>query len=406
MKILLPDFLRGLVSSIMYMLLLFTLTKSKLAGRRKTILFMTLAFATNIGSAIWFYIQGDLTGLSRFTLLLFIVVAIILKPLTKLSIMQWSFTFLTSVNIAMMIIALSFYLGRLFPTPEYPHIVFRFVLYLLVIHLFKRYFLNAYQSVVKNWPSFSILMMFIFLNLAYYFFVTDDIKLSLDQNRLPILLLTALSLAAYGTIFYSLNKLASLYTLEKENQMIHQESEKLQVAAAQMEKYAKYDMLTGLPNRRFFFERLESIAVQYKKETHISAILFIDLDAFKEINDTHGHEGGDSVLVAIGNRLMQCVRETDFVARLGGDEFAVIVHDIEDHLHVEHLAQRILAAIQEPIILGAESCTANASIGIAFHPDAGQDSETLLRNADAAMYAVKRRGKGGVCIFGNCKERE
>jgi diguanylate cyclase (GGDEF)-like protein len=403
MKILLPDFLRGLVSSIMYMLLLFTLTKSKLAGRRKTILFMTLAFATNIGSAIWFYIQGDLTGLSRFTLLLFIVVAIILKPLTKLSIMQWSFTFLTSVNIAMMIIALSFYLGRLFPTPEYPHIIFRFVLYLLVIHLFKRYFLNAYQSVVKNWPSFSILMMFIFLNLAYYFFVTDDIKLSLDQNRLPILLLTALSLAAYGTIFYSLNKLASLYALEKENQKIHEESGRLQAAALELERYAKFDMLTNLPNRRFFFEHLEALVAKQVKEIRISAVLFIDLDEFKAINDTYGHDVGDAVLIAVGNRLSRCVRETDFVARLGGDEFAVVLHDIEEREHVKNLAQRMHAAILEDIQVGTQICTVNASIGVAFITESEKNSEALLRNADAAMYEIKRKGKGGVCMFGDCQ---
>jgi len=403
MRTLFPDFLRGLVSSLMYMLLLFTLTKTKLEGRRKTILFMALAFATNIGSSIWFYIQGDLTGLSRFTILLFILVAILLKPLTKLSIMQWSFTFLTSINIAMMIIALSFYLGRLFPSPEYPHIAIRFLLYVLVIYLFKRFFLNAYQSVVKNWPSFSILMMFIFLNLAYYFFVTDDIKLTLEQNRLPILLLIYLSLAAYGTIFYSLNKLASLYALEQENQMIHEEQGKLQAVALEMEKYAKYDMLTSLPNRRYFFEHLEALVAKQVKETHISAVLFIDLDTFKAINDTYGHDVGDGVLIAVGNRLKTCVRESDFVARLGGDEFAVILHDIEERDHVKSLAQRMHAAIQESIQVGTLGCTVNASIGVAFITESERSSETLLKNADAAMYEIKRKGKGGVCMFGDCQ---
>jgi diguanylate cyclase (GGDEF)-like protein len=404
MKALFPDVLRGLVSSIMYMLLLFTLTKTKLKGNWKATLFMVIAFANNIGSAIWFYVKGDLTGLSRFTLFLFIVVAIILKPLTKLTIMQWSFTFLTSINIAMMIIALSFYLGRLFPSPAYPHIVFRFLLYLLVIQLFKRYFLTAYQSVVKNWPSFSILMLFIFLNLAYHFFVTDDIMLSLEQNQLPILLLVSFSLAAYGTIFYSLNKLASLYTLEIENQRIQEERGRLEAVALEMEKFANYDMLTGLPNRRYFFERLEGITMQRKKETHISAILFIDLDSFKEINDTYGHDVGDSVLIAVGNRLTGCVRESDFVARLGGDEFAVILHDIEEKEHIRSLAERMHATIQESIQVGTLSCTVNASIGVAFITEAGMSSEVLLKNADAAMYAAKRKGNGGICMFSDCQE--
>lgn len=403
MSDLIPNVLRGFVSSFMYVWLLITLSKTKLRGRRHAIILVVLAFGINLLSSVWFYIQGDLTSLSRFTILLFIVVGIILKPLTKLSIMQWCFTFLTSINIAMMIIALSFYLGRLFPAPLYANIVFRFALYLLVIQLFKRYFLSAYQSVVKNWPSFSFLMIFIFLNFAYYFYVTNDIKLTLAQNRLPILLLISLSLAAYGTIFYALNKLASLYALEKENQKIHEESGKLQAAALELERYAKFDMLTNLPNRRFFFEHLEALVAKQVKEIRISAVLFIDLDEFKAINDTYGHDVGDAVLIAVGNRLSRCVRETDFVARLGGDEFAVVLHDIEEREHVKNLAQRMHATILEGIQIGTQICTVNASIGVAFITESEKNSETLLRNADAAMYEIKRKGNGGVCMFGDCQ---
>lgn len=116
---LISNLLRGSVSSVMYVVLLFTLTKSRF-GQKTTILVAIFVFAINMTSTLWFYLYGDLTSLSRFTLLLFIVIGLAMKPLTRQSLMQWSFTFLTSINIAMMIIFLSFILGRLFPSPSMP----------------------------------------------------------------------------------------------------------------------------------------------------------------------------------------------------------------------------------------------------------------------------------------------
>lgn len=164
-----------------------------------------------------------------------------------------------------------------------------------------------------------------------------------------------------------------------------------------MEKHANYDMLTGLPNRRFFFERLEHI-VEHTQDMQKFAVLYIDLDGFKTINDTHGHQLGDKVLVEVGNRLSRCIRETDFVARLGGDEFAVITSNFESHTKVEQFAKRVHSVLQENIDIGTLPCSVNASIGVAIYPDDGLDSETLLRSADAAMYEVKRSGKGGAKI--------
>ncbi|MDC7230382.1 MAG: GGDEF domain-containing protein [Sphaerochaetaceae bacterium] len=374
-----------------------TLTKSRF-DRKRIISIAIFVFVINMTSTLWFYFKGDLTGLSRFTVLMFIVVGLLIKSFTKMSFMQWSFTFLTTINIAMMII-LSFHLGRLFPYPQYANTVFRFFLYLFVITMFRKHFLRTYQTVVSDWPVFSGLMICIFLNLSYFFFVTDDIMETLAINRWPMLLLVALSLSAYGTVFFSFRRFLAMLDLENENIKIHNETEILQKVAAKLEVYANYDALTGLPNRRIFFTKLETIVSKAKTNAIKCALLYIDLDSFKVINDTYGHEVGDRVLVTVGRRLLNCVRETDFVARLAGDEFAIIMQDIEDTNQAKQFAMRVHSVLQEPIAIDTITCSINASIGISIYPEAGDNGEALLRNADAALYEIKKHGKGGIGIY-------
>lgn len=398
MNDLIINILRGSVSAVMNIILFFTMTKSRF-GHKATILVASSVFLINIVSTFWFYLYGDLTSLSRFNVILFILVGISLKPLTKLSFMQWCFTFLTIINISMMIIILSFHMSRKLPMPYYAHTLIRLLLYILVIIVFKRFLLPIYQSIVDNWPVFSALVICISLNLAYYFFVTDDIQNSLIIYRWPLFLLIALSIAAYGTVFYSLKKFTIINALETENQKFQQETGLLYQETMKLEKYANYDTLTGLPNRRFFFDKLEKLVAESAKNARKMAILYIDLDAFKDINDTFGHQVGDSVLITVGNRLLKCKREADFVARLGGDEFAVLVQDVKDIATVEKLTEGIHAVLQEKMIINSIEYTIDTSIGIALYPDSGKDGESLLKNADSAMYEIKRHGKGGVGIF-------
>nr|WP_321308278.1 GGDEF domain-containing protein [uncultured Sphaerochaeta sp.] len=395
---LISNILRGSVSSVMYVLLLMTLTKSKF-DRKRIISIAIFVFVINMTSTLWFYFRGDLTGLSRFTVLMFIVVGLLIKSFTKMSFMQWSFTFLTTINIAMMIIILSFHLGRLFPYPQYANTFFRFVLYLLVITMFRKHLLRTYQTVVSDWPVFSGLMICIFLNLSYFFFVTDDIMHTLATNRWPMLLLVALSLSAYGTVFFSFRRFLAMHDLENENMKIQHETEVLQKVATELEIYANSDTLTGLPNRRIFFTKLEKIVSEAKTNAIKCALLYIDLDSFKIINDTHGHEVGDGVLVTVGRRLLNCVRETDYVARLAGDEFAIIMQDIEDNTQAKQFAMRVHSVLQEPMTIDTITCSINASIGISIYPEAGDNGEALLRNADSAMYEIKKHGKGGIGIY-------
>lgn len=166
-----------------------------------------------------------------------------------------------------------------------------------------------------------------------------------------------------------------------------------------LEKYANYDELTGLPNRRLFFERLERLVLESKRDKSKFALLFLDLDGFKDINDTFGHETGDDVLIEVGRRILTCVRESDTVARMGGDEFTLIIRNITDKESVEKIVIKIHQSIGKMMYLNDHECIINSSIGVALYPDSGKDSDTLLKNADSTMYEIKRDGKGGFKFF-------
>ena len=152
-----------------------------------------------------------------------------------------------------------------------------------------------------------------------------------------------------------------------------------------LEEHANYDKLTGLPNRRLFFERLNQMVLENQRDKSSFALAFIDLDGFKTINDTYGHEFGDKVLIIISERLSNCVRKSDTTARMGGDEFTMILRHIKEIRELEKLMHKILEAISKEMTIEDISCSLSASIGISLYPDHGGDSESLLRNADRAM---------------------
>lgn len=161
-----------------------------------------------------------------------------------------------------------------------------------------------------------------------------------------------------------------------------------------LEHQALHDGLTDLPNRTLMFDRLRQAILVSKREHHPLALLMMDLDGFKEINDTLGHTGGDDVLRNVATRLKAQLRESDTVARLGGDEFAIILPGVADEAAAGATATRILHALQEPLLIEGETLEIRASIGIVLFPLHAEDADTLLRRGDAAMYEAKRAGAG------------
>ena len=164
-------------------------------------------------------------------------------------------------------------------------------------------------------------------------------------------------------------------------------------------KQANFDALTGLPNRRMFRDRLEQELKKSQRSKQMLALLFIDLDRFKEINDTLGHHYGDVLLIEAGERIRENVRESDTVARLGGDEFTVIVSQLRYHEHVEEVAEKIISALRQPFYLGEQEIHLSASVGITLYPDDSDELEQLLKNADQAMYVAKQEGRNRYSYF-------
>lgn len=168
---------------------------------------------------------------------------------------------------------------------------------------------------------------------------------------------------------------------------------------AQVIRLAHYDAVTNLPNRVLFLDRfLQEIKNARRTEQSI-ALMYLDLDRFKEVNDTLGHDIGDLLLKETAQRLMSCVRTTDTVARLGGDEFTVILNIQEHPRSAEHVAQNILNILAEPFHLGNEQVYITTSIGISIYPEDAEDVEVLLKNADQAMYAAKAHGRNRYYYF-------
>ena len=158
-------------------------------------------------------------------------------------------------------------------------------------------------------------------------------------------------------------------------------------------QHANFDNLTNLPNRKYFYEKLEQSLARAKAHEQRLAVLFIDLDQFKEVNDTLGHHMGDILLQEVANRLVHCVRKTDVVARLGGDEFTIIIDNIPNRQTVETIADNILQEVHKAIVLDGQICYTSPSIGISLFPENCETVDELIKTADQAMFAAKKMGR-------------
>ncbi|MDF2874708.1 MAG: diguanylate cyclase domain protein [Sporomusa sp.] len=170
----------------------------------------------------------------------------------------------------------------------------------------------------------------------------------------------------------------------------------------QVQQYAYHDHLTGLPNRRLLDDRLSIAIAQAKRSTELIAVIFLDLDNFKPVNDTYGHDAGDELLQQLANRIVSNVRDGDTVSRVGGDEFVVILPKVKTKLETEQLAIRLLKACRKPFIIRNNKVFVSASIGVSMFPDDGMDISDLIRSADIAMYQSKRNGRNQVCFVHGC----
>ena len=174
----------------------------------------------------------------------------------------------------------------------------------------------------------------------------------------------------------------------------------IKLREAWLRDLANVDTLTGLGNRRLLEERLSAAILRSERFTNACAVLFIDVDDFKNINNTYGHATGDAFLVEFALRLSRNVRASDTVTRLAGDEFVIVLEDLEDERAASDAARKLAAVLREPLTVGSLHIDASASIGLAVSPRDGESVKELLERADLAMYDAKRRGGAGVGIGG------
>jgi diguanylate cyclase (GGDEF)-like protein/PAS domain S-box-containing protein len=168
---------------------------------------------------------------------------------------------------------------------------------------------------------------------------------------------------------------------------------------ARLVALANYDLLTSLPNRALFQQRLQRSLVHAQRFNEGLAVLIIDLDRFKNVNDALGHDAGDRLLQAVAARLKACLRESDTLARLGGDEFAVLIEQVADIRFVSSVGRKLLKTIAEVLMVGDQEHNMTASIGVSTYPSDGSDATSLLKNADIAMYRAKERGKNNMQFY-------
>jgi len=171
-------------------------------------------------------------------------------------------------------------------------------------------------------------------------------------------------------------------------------------------RQANFDHLTNLPNRRLFLYRLQRAIPFTLRDNTSLALLFLDLDNFKEVNDTLGHDQGDLLLIEVTRRLLECVRDTDTVARFGGDEFIVLLTSIKEDVDIIKVIKKIIESLRKPYHFNNHTVTCiSASIGVTICPEDGNNIDTLLKNADRAMYLAKNAGRNCWRSFADVQQR-
>ncbi|MGI9295551.1 MAG: putative bifunctional diguanylate cyclase/phosphodiesterase, partial [Pseudomonadales bacterium] len=205
--------------------------------------------------------------------------------------------------------------------------------------------------------------------------MTDQMDIELDQAAIKA-----------GAADYLIKGQIDTYVLERAIRYALDRKE----GELKLAKLAHYDALSGVPNRVLFRDRLERAIQRAERGSHAVALLFLDFDGFKNVNDTYGHAAGDRLIAVIAQRLSACMRRTDSVARLGGDEFTVVLEDVHSIADVVNVAKKIVQTIARPFPIAGNQILLGCSIGIAQYPEAGKTVDTLLKNADMAMYQAKQ----------------
>jgi diguanylate cyclase (GGDEF)-like protein len=220
-------------------------------------------------------------------------------------------------------------------------------------------------------------------------------KLEILLIDLPLLFL----ILGWGIIFLLMGITQLWWISGEQNKKLIQETFERSQIQESLERMVHLDVLTELPNRRHFFVYLEEALQAVELEAKALAVVFLDVDNFKNINDEFGHEMGDAVLIALANKFRKNLRDTDFIARFGGDEFALLFQNFESKKNLEVMLSRYLNLVREPLVIGGQCIQISLSIGVAMYPAGGKTPRELVKSADKAMYQIKQAGKDGYGFY-------
>ncbi len=188
--------------------------------------------------------------------------------------------------------------------------------------------------------------------------------------------------------------------------MVVRDVTKARLLQDRLRHLAFHDVLTGLPNRQLFYDRIHQSLAMSRRHNQMMAVMFFDLDRFKHVNDTLGHDVGDLLLVEVARRLQDCVRKSDTIARMGGDEFTAVLNEVKNVGQVRKVANKILKSLGKKFNLGKHTLTVTSSIGVAFFPNDGEDMESLTKHADKALYRAKGAGRNNVQFYSDPKDKK
>ncbi|MEM7019585.1 MAG: EAL domain-containing protein, partial [Pseudomonadota bacterium] len=230
----------------------------------------------------------------------------------------------------------------------------------------------------------------------------DWVKVSLYFGFLVLFISLALGLIARINLIWreKLAEQAHNLELQKEySRKLETTNQALEHMSEKLHQRANYDALTSLPNRYLLLDRLRQEMLNAQRDKTDLALLFLDLDRFKVINDNLGHHIGDRLLVEVSKRLQALIRKNDTISRLGGDEFVILLHNIQQHDYAALVAEKVIQSLRMPFVLQGHTLHVSTSIGIAIYPKDGRDAETLMKNADTSMYQAKRTSVGSYAFY-------
>lgn len=270
---------------------------------------------------------------------------------------------------------------------------------------------SSISTVLPEPPSERItLQMFLPYTTIILLFIVITVEQNKDLNGLIAGAGLAISFLIARQIFtlwdnqklmYNYDHLTSVleHKIEQRTVEVTSKNEQLEKVIHKMEELAYYDVLSGLPNRRLFLEKLEDSIRDAKQHSEKVAVVFIDLDRFKNVNDSFGHEFGDLLLQGFSKKIKENLRSDDVISRQGGDEFTIILNNIYDEHDISPLIQRLQTALAKPMVINGQELHISMSIGIAVYPKDGETTGELLKHADSAMYSAKAKGKNNFQFF-------